>query len=208
MASSKANKSAASRRLAAKHWVEAAIRRMSRLGVHGVEVVRLAADLKVSKGSFYWHFRNRAALLDGVLERWRQVTLDFNQLLESSEPDPESRMRRLMHLPEAASSRTAQNLDFEMAIRSWARHSARPRATVQEVDQLREALQLRIFNELGVRGRHAIALSRILGAVCARLWQDTMDAAVRRDLIDTAYRLLMEAARGNQGGPEPQTRRR
>ena len=44
-----------------------------RLAEHGVESVRvevLARDLGVSKGSFYWHFRDRGELLEKLLARW------------------------------------------------------------------------------------------------------------------------------------------
>ena len=45
-------------------WIRAAVARLSDLGIEAVRVEVLARDLGVSKGSFYWHFRNRIDLLE------------------------------------------------------------------------------------------------------------------------------------------------
>ena len=48
-------------------WIEAGLAELARSGVEGVRVEVLAKNLGVTKGGFYRRFRDRAALLDGIL---------------------------------------------------------------------------------------------------------------------------------------------
>ena len=57
-------------RLRAADWEEAALDMIGEAGVAAVAVEPLARRLKVTKGSFYWHFANRDALLTAALSRW------------------------------------------------------------------------------------------------------------------------------------------
>jgi AcrR family transcriptional regulator len=55
-------------------WLIEATEKLRIGGVDAVRVEVLARDLGVSKGSFYWHFRDRIELLDALLERWESET--------------------------------------------------------------------------------------------------------------------------------------
>lgn len=64
-------------------WARAALEAMAEGGLDAVAVEPVAAELGVTKGSFYWHFRHRAALVDAALERWEQEhTHDVIERLE------------------------------------------------------------------------------------------------------------------------------
>ena len=52
-------------------WIQAAFDTLADEGVGGIRVEILARRLHVTKGSFYWHFKDRQALLDGILETWK-----------------------------------------------------------------------------------------------------------------------------------------
>ena len=52
------------------NWIRAAFARLANEGIESVRIELLARDLGVSKGSFYWHFRDREDLLTCVLDRW------------------------------------------------------------------------------------------------------------------------------------------
>ena len=82
-------------RLSATDWAQAALDLIAEEGVRAVAVEPLARRLGVTKGSFYWHFPSRDALLQAALERWEQVELDevFAQL--EAIDDPRERMREL-----------------------------------------------------------------------------------------------------------------
>jgi AcrR family transcriptional regulator len=85
-------------RLSADDWAQAALDLVAEQGVAAVAVEPLARRLGVTKGSFYWHFPSRDALLQAALERWEaieQVSV-FGSL--EAVPDPRERLRALFLL--------------------------------------------------------------------------------------------------------------
>ncbi|WP_084391040.1 MULTISPECIES: TetR/AcrR family transcriptional regulator [Novosphingobium] len=138
-----------SKRLGRADWIAAAIRVMADSSVEQVRVEKLAIDLKASKGSFYWHFKDRNALLAAVLEEWQaRSTLMVQERLMRDEPDVALRIKRLMELP-FHSGAAALAADLELAIMGWARRSAAARAAVGAVDAARTAYLVDQFVELG-----------------------------------------------------------
>jgi len=82
-------------RLSAADWAQGALDMLAEAGVAGVAVEPLARRLGVTKGSFYWHFPSRDALLAAALERWEQTELEeVFARLEGIE-DPRQRLREL-----------------------------------------------------------------------------------------------------------------
>ncbi len=53
-------------------WLDAAYEALIESGVEAVKVQLLSKKLRLSRGSFYWMFKDREALLDALLERWRE----------------------------------------------------------------------------------------------------------------------------------------
>ncbi|TWI06320.1 TetR family transcriptional regulator [Luteimonas cucumeris] len=91
-------KSERSGRLSAEDWAQAALDLIAEQGVAAVAVEPLARRLGVTKGSFYWHFPSRDALLAAALERWEHVEqeLVFGKL--EAVPDPRARLRALFQM--------------------------------------------------------------------------------------------------------------
>ena len=58
--------------LTASDWAEAALQLIAEKGLGALTVETLANRLGVTKGSFYWHFHGRSALLAAALGRWEQ----------------------------------------------------------------------------------------------------------------------------------------
>ena len=85
-------------RLSAEDWAQAALDLIAEQGVAAVAVEPLARRLGVTKGSFYWHFPSRDALLQAALERWEKVEQEtvFGSL--EAVPDPRERLRALFQL--------------------------------------------------------------------------------------------------------------
>ena len=84
------------KRLTASDWTGAALDALVEGGLTAVAVEPIAARLGASKGSFYWHFSNREALLEAVLLRWESIHTEEIIALLDAEPDPHSRLRHLM----------------------------------------------------------------------------------------------------------------
>lgn len=81
-------------RLSALDWEQAALEAIAEQGISGAAVEPLARRLGVTKGSFYWHFPTREALLRASLERWERA--DEEEFL-GVEPirEPRERLREL-----------------------------------------------------------------------------------------------------------------
>ncbi|MEO0774582.1 MAG: helix-turn-helix domain-containing protein, partial [Pseudomonadota bacterium] len=58
-------------RLNAADWIEVALHTLVDRGIEAVQITALARELKVTRGSFYWHFDSRDNLLDALITEWR-----------------------------------------------------------------------------------------------------------------------------------------
>jgi AcrR family transcriptional regulator len=117
-------------------------------GIAHVRVDVLAGQLGVTRGSFYWHFRDRADLLGRVLRAWREhATIALTQRL-AQQPDPLAQLRDVLSLPfrGGAAARAAR---IELAIRAWARRDALAREALEAADASRLAYIAQIFGALG-----------------------------------------------------------
>lgn len=81
--------------LTAHAWATAALDAIARSGLQGVAVEPLARHLGVTKGSFYWHFANREALLERALQLWEKQETD--EVLGHAE-QAGSPLERVQHL--------------------------------------------------------------------------------------------------------------
>ncbi|MFL1599501.1 TetR/AcrR family transcriptional regulator [Gordonia amicalis] len=143
-----------SARLSATDWVDAAFSLVTSEagGVHGVTIARLCTTLGVTKGSFYWHFRDLDALWEAMAARWQEMNRRrVADLDELSEVPPEG---RLIALSTMLVSR--DHLTVERAIRNWARSNDTVAETVRNIDtEIFEAVEaiLREFEMSTVQAR-------------------------------------------------------
>jgi AcrR family transcriptional regulator len=85
------------RRLSRLDWVTAALAAIAEGGLAAVAVEPLALRLGTSKGSFYWHFENRDALLTAAIRRWeKETTTDVAAEITAAHDAPASQFRRLV----------------------------------------------------------------------------------------------------------------
>lgn len=130
-------------------WIDAATAVLVDQGIDHVRVDVLAQQLGVTRGSFYWHFRDRDELLRCVLQAWRERTTEqLTQRLRQAESDPGVRIRHLMSLPTRGRA-AVREARIELAIRAWARRDAMARQVVNEADESRLAYQIQVFGQLG-----------------------------------------------------------
>ncbi|HKJ10750.1 MAG TPA: TetR/AcrR family transcriptional regulator [Ornithinimicrobium sp.] len=82
-------------RLGIEDWSKAALQVIASEGVEQVTVEGLGRRLGVTKGSFYWHFANREALVTAALDLWEQrATMDVIEEVGAI-VDPVARLRAL-----------------------------------------------------------------------------------------------------------------
>jgi AcrR family transcriptional regulator len=135
-------------RLGSAEWIEAALARLAEGGLNEVRVELLAKELDVTKGSFYWHFRDRSDLLERLLDSWRDGRLaSLNAQVGDNGEAPDARLRRILdvYLDRA----NPRGIAIEMAIRDWARRDPVARKRVKEVDAERLKLVTGLFSQLG-----------------------------------------------------------
>jgi AcrR family transcriptional regulator len=124
-------------------WIGAGFAELARAGIEGVRVEVLAKQLGVTKGGFYRRFRDRAALLEAMLERWAsgRITAIEQQASLEGVP-PRDRLKALIKL---YSERTnTEGMAIELAIRQWARADEVAAVAVSRVD----AARLKVVGDL------------------------------------------------------------
>ena len=136
------------RRLDLETWLERALEALAVKGPQVLAVEKLCHELSVSRGSFYWHFKNRADFVQRLAEFWE---MRFTQAIrETVAIAPDGPAERLMLLIE-----TIQDLDvnrFDMSVRAWASREPLAAETVKRVDQTRYEYVRSQFKELGFSG--------------------------------------------------------
>ncbi len=143
-------------------WVEAATQVLVDQGIDHVRVDVLAQQLGVTRGSFYWHFRDREDLLRRVLAAWRErATEQLTARLERAHTDARQQIRDVISLPfrGRAAARAAR---IELAIRAWARRDDLARAAVDEADASRIAYHVQLFSALGFASGEARSRAFVL----------------------------------------------
>ena len=85
-------------RLTREDWVDAAYARFREGGISAVSVEAVARDLGATKGSFYWHFTDRGALVDEVLARWEDLETEWLIALVEQVDDPTERLAKLLEV--------------------------------------------------------------------------------------------------------------
>lgn len=101
-------------------WIIAGLAALADGGVESVRVERLAKRLGTTKGSFYWHFADRPALLAAMLEFWeREGTTDLIDHVADI-ADPAERLRWLAADAVMVLMRGVNVARSETAIRAWA----------------------------------------------------------------------------------------
>jgi AcrR family transcriptional regulator len=125
-------------------WTMAALRALARGGVAAVAVDRLARGLGVTRGSFYWHFADREALLVAALETWElHATTEVVAAVRALD-DAWARARALF--AEALGSEEIAGL--EPALAAQTSHPAIA-AVVARVTEARLSFLAEIFTDLG-----------------------------------------------------------
>jgi AcrR family transcriptional regulator len=125
-------------------WVQEGLRALGVGGPDAVRVEKLAQALGVTKGGFYWHFEDRPALLEEMLDAWERLVVDeVIDRVESGGGDARAKLRRLSAL--AGSSR--QLMKIELAVRDWARRDKAVARRLRRIDNRRMEYMRSLFGE-------------------------------------------------------------
>lgn len=142
---------------------------MANGGVHEVRVEKIARSLKVSKGSFYWHFENRSALLTQMLDFWEQQ--GTRAIIERTQATDPSSKKRLRSLVDVVFQSTAIEIAFEIQVRAWASTDSEVQSVVNRVDERRVAYMQELLSSTRTshaRARAELTYSVLLGDMLRR----------------------------------------
>jgi AcrR family transcriptional regulator len=134
-------------RLDAAAWVTAAFDALADGGIDAVRVEPLAKALGITKGSFYWHFADRRALIDAMLATWRDGRIAAIRQQAARRGAPAAVLRELAAL--YTRNANAHGLAIELAIRAYARIDPEAARAVRSVDRERLADVAGLFAALG-----------------------------------------------------------
>jgi len=168
-------------------WIDAGLRALAAGGPDAVRIEPLAQELGVTRGGFYWHFEDRQALLEEILDTWeRRSTDEVLERVEREGGDPRAKVRRAGML-----TFSRELLPIDLAIRDWARRDRSVARRLRRVDNRRmEYLRTLIgtfcidADEIEARGMLAFSLAIGSHFIAAdhgsRTRADVTQLAVRR----------------------------
>ena len=149
-------------------WMEKALEKIGEVGVARIQVESLARELGVTKGSFYWHFKDKEELLSETMAYWYEsATKLIGLTAKRSFKDPRDRLQYLYKL--ALNPRyDVPGGPVERALQEWSRVSTIASEVTQRVDQERIDFLADAYIELGhseIEARRAatLALAQMIG---------------------------------------------
>ncbi len=128
-------------------WLEAAYEALLESGVDSVKILPLAKRLNLSRTSFYWFFKDREELLNGLIARWREK--NTGNMVKRSEAYAESLPEAMLNVFDCWLDKDLFDSPFEFAVRSWALQSEDILEEVRRADQTRLEALIRMFTRFG-----------------------------------------------------------
>jgi AcrR family transcriptional regulator len=183
----------AGKRLSARDWAAAALEVIGERGIAAVAVEPLAARLGTTKGSFYWHFTGRDALVRAALELWEEAHTEAVITATDEEPAPE---RKLHHLFTTVTSGRGEAIEVNLL--AAAEHPA-VAPVMQRVVQRRLDYLIGIFRATGraeddARIRAMFAYTAYLGSAELTIRMGVImprSAEAQRSFVDSVVALLL-----------------
>src|SRR4051794_38001950 len=171
-------------------WIDAGLRALAAGGPDAVRVEPLAKALGVTRGGFYWHFEDRRALLEAMLETWeRRSTDEVLERVEREGGDPRDKVLRAGLL-----TFSADLLPIDLAVRDWARRDAAVAERLRRVDNRRMAYLRALIGAFepdpdAVEARSLLAFSLAIGD---HFVAADHDGRARADVLARAVRWILD----------------
>lgn len=146
-----------------REWIRQGLRALADGGPDAVRVEPLAKALGVTRGGFYWHFEDRGALLEAMLDTWETMTTEeVAEHLGLEGGDASAKLRRLFALTSPGV------VKIDLAIRDWARRDKAVAERLRRIDNRRMTGLRALFRSFGtdpaeVEARCLLAFSLLIG---------------------------------------------
>ena len=144
-------------------WIDGAIETLANEGLSGMRVEALAKRFGVTKGSFYWHFKDRQDLFDAMLQTWKEGRMrDIDKQSAMPAGNESEQLQQIIDIYSA--NRNRKGILIELSVRDWARRDPQVSAVVEEVDTYRLESARKLFVARGLSDSEAKSRSLLLYA--------------------------------------------
>jgi len=170
-------------------WLEKALDVLFSHGIGQVKVEILARELDVTKGSFYWHFKNRDELLQGMVDWWRQEQIAFLEDLDDQRlDDPTGLIRAVINF-----THHTDDARHDVAMREFARSEQSAAEAVAEIDQRRIDYLQTLFKAAGFDDAESSLRARALYFYQVGEYTTSLEInpALRDELAERRFKLLI-----------------
>jgi AcrR family transcriptional regulator len=172
-------------------WVSEGLRALAIGGPDAVRVESIARALGVTKGGFYWHFDDRVALVDEMLDAWERVGVDdVIARIEEDGGEPRAKLRRLFGMRRISAGDAVQ---VDLAFREWARRDKKVARRLRRVDNRRMDYLRSLYaqfctNDDDVESRAMLTYSLWIGS---RFIAAEHGSRTRGDVMELIYKDLL-----------------
>ncbi len=128
-------------------WLDAAYDLLIESGVDAVKVMPMAKSLAISRTSFYWHFEDRDALLDALVQRWKDK--NTANLISQTKVYAETITEALLNLFDCWIDPGLFDAPLDFAIRNWAQSTDKLKRINEQSDRERIAAIRTMFLRFG-----------------------------------------------------------
>lgn len=177
--------------LSAEAWAQAALDAIAVGGLEAVAVEPLARQLGVTKGSFYWHYASRDALICAALARWEKQETDELLARAESESTPTERMHTLFRSAANTDSRSERLLLVLSASDHVAARDCVQRITARWRDYVHGCYRALGFSDPEADYWASFAFSTFVGTV--RMRRDNPDALPSGSQFNDYLRFLIRS---------------
>ncbi|MEM1075636.1 MAG: TetR/AcrR family transcriptional regulator [Pseudomonadota bacterium] len=130
-------------RLSRQSWVDAGLKALVSKGPSALAAEPLARDLKTTKGSFYWHFKDVPEFQATVVKHWQSEALTSVVAALADSGTAEQRLRRFGQ--DILTDKT------DPAMRAWARSDKSVANAVAQIDAERLTYVTNLLKHLGLK---------------------------------------------------------
>ena len=142
------NEKCEKQRFSREDFLEEALAILSEEGYRLLTIDKICDRMHVSRGSFYWHFKNRSDFNVAIIEYWEQKsTTAFLKNVNAIAGSPEQRLGALLEL--VISSGYCK---YELPMRLWAMREDATKKVLQRIDSTRYGMVRSLFSEMGFTG--------------------------------------------------------
>ena len=137
----------------AEIWVNAAYETLIESGIDQVKIMPLARKLNLSRTSFYWHFTDREALLNALINLWREK--NTANLIGQTQLYADSITEAVLNLFDCWITPELFDAKLDFAMRNWAQSASDLKVIVEQADAERVAAISAMFARFGFASEQA-----------------------------------------------------